>query len=115
MRCHQGSDYSAFAMADKADFLLVDFLPAFQVAEGSLGIAGKVFRRCAAVISSGFSVSSFIEAKHGYALSRQVVCEDEKRTMSDERFIAVVGPGTTDENGRGKRPWAGGKSERARK
>src|SRR4029077_17723170 len=112
-RGDQGRDQSAFAVANEADFPGVDLLAGFQISEGGFGIVRKVLHRGAGEVTCGLSDSAFIKAKNGDAFSRQVVRQDEKRTMPDERFIAVVRSGTADENGGGKRSRAAGKSERA--
>src|SRR5260370_4369570 len=104
MRSNHGRDQPAFTVAKETDFLWVDLLASIQVSEGSFGVAGKILGRCARVIASGFADTAFIEAKNGDAFSRQVVRQHEKRAMSDERFIAVMRPGTTEENHGGKRP-----------
>src|SRR5437899_1853609 len=101
-------------MPDQTGFLGVDFLARFQIGEGSLGVACEVFGRRIWIVAGGFGDSAFIETKNGNALSREVVRQDQKRAMASERFIAVVGPGTTKENGRGKRARARRKCERAR-
>src|SRR5260370_41915805 len=113
MRRNHRGDYSAFAMTDKTDFLGVDFLASFQIGDGGFGVAGKIFRRRVGVIASGLAVSTLIETKNGNAFSRQVIRQDEKWPMSNKRFIAVVRPGTAEENGRGKRTLAARESERA--
>src|SRR6266436_9039520 len=103
MRGNQRCDQTTFAVADQADFRCGNFLAGFQIGEGGIGVARKIFRRSIAVIASGLAVSALIETKNGNAFSGKVVGQDQKRAMPSERFIAVVRPGTTEENGGGKR------------
>src|SRR5260370_31890677 len=113
MRSNHGRDQPAFTVAKETDFLWVDLLASIQVSEGSFGVAGKILGRCARVIAGGFADTAFIEAKNGDAFSRQVVRQHETWAMSAERFIAVMRPGTTKKNHRGKRPRPAAKSGRA--
>src|SRR5260370_8184606 len=99
MRGNHRRDHAAFAVADEAGFLWINFLAGFQVSEGGLGIAGKVFRRRGRIVASGLADAAFIETKNGDAFSRQVVGQHEERAMSNDRFISIVRPGTAPKYG----------------
>src|SRR6266446_5141946 len=101
-------------MTDEANFLRVNFLARFKVGENGFGVARKISGRRVRVIAGGLADPAFIKTKNGNALSREMVCQHEKGTMSNEALIAIVRPGAAEENGGGKRPFAGRKRERAR-
>ena len=114
MRSYQGRDHAAFAMTNEADFLWINFLASLQIGEGRLGVGGEALHRRVRVVSGGLAVSAFVEAQNGDAFSRQVIRKHQEGTMPSEGFVAVIWPGTAEQNSSGKRSLAARKSERAR-
>ena len=73
-----GRDDSAFAVADQADFVGIDFGTRFQIGDAGFGVGGEIGGGAGCEISGGLGGAAVVGAQHGDSVAGEVVGENEE-------------------------------------